>query len=406
MDPSSSGCPFPDALSRALLKPFSMPGEDGYGGRVMARTGDGSAGGEAQIRERSRSHPGWFGGVMGTAALSVAAFRIPTDAGVVSVTSSVVGWIFLTFASVALGVLVVINLLHHTPRGLLLQDIRSSGRGPAYAAVPGAVLTLLLAYEAALPELLDGPGAAWTLLVIALAAAAIDVWLTLVFFTTAIASRGSVESDELSGVWFMPLTVILIASTALARLSVSPHGVVSEIAAPVSVLLLGAGFLLFLFIGALVLGHLVSHALAPQVGIPAAWIMMSPAAASALAFMALPTVIPTLLTSPPMSVSFVTSLMAGALVGFSLWWLGVVGVLTFQLRSEAMSFSPASWSYVFPLGAVAVASGELARTWDSSLMVGVAIAMAALGTAVWVVVFVGSVPWIRRRVAVERQSGE
>jgi tellurite resistance protein TehA-like permease len=357
-------------------------------------------------RERSRSHPGWFGGVMGTAALSVAAFRIPTEAGLVNVASLIVGWTFLIFACMGLLALVVINLIHHTPRGLLLRDVRSPRRGPAYAAVPGAVLTLLLAFEAALPDMLDGPAAAWSLLIVALAAAAVDVWLTLVFFTSVIAHRGSVQTYELSGVWFMPQTVLLIAATALARLSITPHGNIAEIAAPISVLLIGAGFLLFIFVGALVLGHLVSHALAPEVGIPAAWIMMSPAAASALAFMALPTVIPTLMTAPPMSVSFVTSLMAGALVGFSLWWLAVVGVLTFQLRREAMMFSPSSWSYVFPLGAVAVASGELARTWQSSLMIGVAIVMAVLGTAVWLVVFIESVPWIRARLASQVRPGE
>lgn len=343
---------------------------------------------------------------MGTAALSVAAFRIPTDFGPIDPVGLAVGWTFLVLASVGFVLLIVINLIHHTPRSVLLQDIRSPRRGPAYAAVPGAVLTLLLSYEAAMPDLLDGQVAAWTLLIVALGAAGVDLWLTLVFFVSAIAHRGSVESDGLSGVWFMPQTVLLIAATGLARLSVTPHSPISEIAAPTAVLLLGAGFLLFVFIGALVLGHLVGNAMDPAQGIPAAWIMMSPAAASALAFMALPTVIPTLLTSPPMSVSFVTSLMAGALVGFSLWWLAVVGLLTVRMRREAMQFSPSSWSFVFPLGAVAVASGELARTWQSVLMVVIAVVMAALGTAVWAVVFVMSLGWIRRRLATEAGAGE
>lgn len=359
-----------------------------------------------ESRERSRSHPGWFGAVMGTAALSVAAFRIPADVGPIDPVSLVTGWALLILASLGFVLLVVINLIRHTPRSVLLQDITSPRRGPAYAAVPGAVLTLLLAYEAALPGLLDEPVAAWTLLVISLAAAGVDLWLTLVFFVSAIAQRGSVESDGLTGVWFMPQTVLLIAATALARLSVTPHSPISEIAAPTAVLLLGVGFLLFVFIGALVLGHLVGNAMDPAQGIPAAWIMMSPAAASALAFMAIPTVIPTLLTSPPMSVSFVTSLMAGALVGFSLWWLAVVGLLTVRLRSEAMRFSPASWSFVFPLAAVAVASGELARTWQSVPMVVVALLMAALGIVVWGIVLSMSLGWIRARITAEAAAGE
>lgn len=343
---------------------------------------------------------------MGTAALSVAAFRQPGNLVALERTGDIVGWILLTLAILGLLLLVVLNLIHHTPRRVLWQDLRSRDRGPAYAAIPGAVLTVVLAIEAALPSSLDAPWAGWTLLSITLIVSAADLLLTLVFFASAIANRSAIEEDALTGVWFMPQTVLLLAATTLARLSVTPHSGISEIAAPLAVLFLGAGFMLFVFVGALVLGHLIAQPFGHAGGVPAAWIMMSPAAASALAFMALPQVIPTLLTAPPMSVTFVTSLAAGALIGFSLWWLLVVVTLTIRLRRTAMTFTPASWSFVFPLAAVAVASGELARTWDSWLMVGLAVSMAALGTLVWVVVLGKSLRWIRVRLATEASSGE
>lgn len=373
---------------------MDVPGGDGvrrYGGPVSEPS-------SAQELERSRSHPGWFGGIMGTSALAIAAFRLPSEPGVLQSVSTAAGWVLLSLAVLGLAVLVLVNLLHHTPRRILWQDLRSRERGPAYAAVPGAVLTVVLALEAAVPTVADEAWAGWTLLIVALVVSSADVVLTLVFFASAIANRSAIEEDALTGVWFMPQTVLLLSATTLARLSAIPHGSISEIAAPIAVLLLGAGFMLFAFVGALVLGRLVSEPVDPAVGVPAAWIMMSPAAAAALAFMALPQVIPTLLEAPPAFVSFVTSLAAGALVGFSLWWVLVVGVLTIRLRHSVKSFSPASWSFVFPLAAVAVASGELAHVWDSSVMVGVAIGMAVLATIVWVVICGKSLKWLRARL--------
>lgn len=348
--------------------------------------------------ERARSHPGWFAGVMGTSALAVAAFRLPGEPGPIASLSDVVGWILLTLALAGLLMLVLLNLVHHTPRSVLWRDLRSRERGPAYAAVPGAVLTVVLALEAGSPGLLDDLWGGWLLLGITLLVSVVDLFLTWLFFSSVIANRHTIEQDALTGVWFMPQTVLLLSATTLARLSISPHPGIPEIAAPAAVLFLGAGFMLFLFIGALVLGRLVSQPLDPRVGVPAAWIMMSPAAASALAFLALPLVIPALLDAPPLAVTFMTSLMAGALVGFSLWWLIVVGVLTLRLHRIALVFSPASWSFVFPLAAVAVASGELAHVWNSSLMIGIAIAMAALGTIVWLGVLGESLRWLRARL--------
>lgn len=335
---------------------------------------------------------------MGTAALAVAAFRLPGAPGPVQTVSDTTGWILLVVAAAGMVLLCILNLIQHTPRGMLWQDLRSRDRGPAYAAIPGAVLVLVLAVEAGSPGLLDDMWGGWLLLGITLTVSAADLFLTWLFFASAIANRHTIEQDALSGVWFMPQTVLLLSATTLARLSISPHPGIADVAAPAAVLFLGAGFMLFLFIGALVLGRLVAEPLDARVGVPAAWIMMSPASAAALAFLAIPLVIPTLLSAPPLAVTFMTSLVAGALVGFALWWLIVVGALTLRLRRSALAFSPASWSFVFPLAAVAVASGELAHVWDSQLMVVLAIGMAALGTAVWVWILGESLMWIRARL--------
>lgn len=348
-------------------------------------------------RERTRSHPGWFSGVMGTAALSIASFRLPKQAGPGDVVGDVVGWILLAVAVAGLIVIVAVNVLSHTPRQQLWADLRSREEGPAYAAIPGSILTVVLAVQAGLPGLPISSVVGWSLLIITLVVAGADLLLTLVFFSSAIANRGQLEQGALTGVWFMPQTVLLLSATTLARLSVEPGTMIAEIAAPLAVLFLGAGFLLFLLIGALVLGRLISEPLFHTSGIPSAWIMMSPAAASALAFIAIPIVTPTLLGEQATLFGAMMSVFGGALIGFSMWWLMVVGVLTIRLRQEAREFSPASWGFVFPLAAVAVASGELAQTWDSSLMDGLAILMAILGALAWCIVAYSTLRWLMAR---------
>lgn len=351
----------------------------------------------ATAEERARSHPGWFSGVMGTAALATAAFRLPDDAGSVGTISSAFGWILFTLAVLGFLLILVVNAVQHTPWRVIWHEVRSRERGPAYAAVPGSVLMLVLALEAGVTGLQDVPLVGWTLVGLTLLAALADLLLTLVFFSSAIANQGRIEDGALSGVWFMPQTILLLSATAFARLTDSGSADLAAVTAPLAVMFLGAGMLLFLFIGALVLGRLVSAPLTPESGIPAAWIMMSPSAAAALALIAVPLVTPTLLDLPSTSVTPVTGLVAGMLVGFSLWWLLVVVLLTAGAGRAALSFSPASWGYVFPLAAVAVASGGLAATWDSGLMIVIALAMAILGVLSWAVIVVLSLRWIAAR---------
>lgn len=351
----------------------------------------------ASAEERLRSHPGWFSGVMGTASLAVAAFRLPDDAGITETYTRGLGWILVILAILGVIAIVAANIQASTPWPVIWRELRSRQRGPAYAAVPGALLMIVLAIEAGVPTIADYPVVGWILVGVTVVVAIADLLLTLVFFSSAISNPGALEDDAVSGVWFMPQTVLLLSAAAFARLSSTGIADLDDFSAPLAVLFLGAGFVLFVFIGAMVLGRLVAAPLADTSGVPAAWILMSPSAASAVAFMAIPLVAPTLLGLPTTSVTPVTNLVAGMMIGFSIWWLLVVGILTAGQRRAYLTFSPSSWSYVFPLAAVAVASGDLAQAWHSPLMVVVAVLMAILGVASWLVIVVISMRWLAAR---------
>lgn len=348
--------------------------------------------------ERAGPRPGWFGGVMGTAALSVAAFRLPQGGGIVSSVADVVGWALLALASLGFVTLIVVTALMRPSMAALSREILSHERGPGYAAIPGSILVLILAFEAALPDLATMAASGWAIFGIILILAIADVLLTLAIFVSVFSNDGVLDQQALSGVWFMPQTVLLLISTALARLSASPDSVVVDLAAPMAVLFLGAGLLLFLLVGSLVLGRMIAAPIAPADGVPAAWIMMSPTAAAALALITIPLVTPTLMGAEGESVSQVMNLAAGAFVGFSIWWLSVVVILTYRQRRHSLTFSPALWSYVFPLAAVAASSGVLARTWTSSFMVWIAILMLVLAFLSWLMISVKAVHWLRARL--------
>lgn len=343
---------------------------------------------------------------MGTAALAVAAFRLPDDAGVPGTGFRVLGWVLLSVAILAIVAIIVANAQARTSWSVIWGELRSRQRGPAYAAVPGSILMIVLALEAGLPRISNYAAVGWILVMVTVIVAVADLLLTLVFFSSVISNPGASQDDDVSGVWFMPQTVLLLSAAAFARLCTTGSTPLDDFAAPLAVLFLGAGFVLFLFIGTLVLRRLVAAPLAPTSGVPTAWILMSPSAASAVAFIALPGVTPTLLGLPPSSVTPVTTLVAGMMIGFSLWWLLVVGILTAGRGRAYLTFSPSSWSYVFPIAAVAVASADLAQAWSSPLLVVLAILMAILGLVSWIVIGVVSLRWIEARRRSEPQTSK
>jgi len=349
----------------------------------------------AVISLPARAQPGWFSGVMGTASLAVVAFRLPGDLTWANSVGTVVGWVFLGLAVLSLVILLAANLAAPLPRGELAASLGSREWGPAYAAAPGAVLAIVLALQAVAPDVSSSDVAGWLTLVICVAMVAIDLLLTLIVFTSAIINPDALEPNALTGVWFLPQSVLLLASAALAHLSNRPDSSIAEVAAPIAVLLLGAGLIMFLLVGAIVLDRLIAAPFLPVGGLPATWTLMSPSSAASLALLAIPVTVPTLLGQPSTSVTPVTTLMAGALVGFGLLWLLVVATLTARTRGQALSFSPASWGFVFPLAALSVATGSLANSWDAPLMVAAAILMAILGIAVWLVVTCESFRWVR-----------
>ena len=66
-------------------------------------------------------------------------------------------------------------------------------------------------------------------------------------------------------------------------------------------------------------------------------------------------------------------------------------------HARAIEFSPGSWAYVFPLGAISLASADLAVSWDSRLVAGIGIALLVLTSLMWIWVAGNAARWVLRR---------
>lgn len=340
------------------------------------------------------AHPGWFGGVMGTAALSRA--LVATDFGRFEAVAWALSWALLGLALV-MGVAAAAGL----SRSLRRSDDRLRDRvvapvlGPLYAAIPGSVFVLWLALLSHAPHVADSPSARTVVLALVAATLVAGLWLTITFFVAAF-EQEDFEAQSISGTWFLPETVVLLAVLVLFALTEGAQGGLRTSLAAVTIAVTGIGFVLFLLTAALFFSRLVLVRQHHEPGVAAMWIMMSPLSVSSLALGAAAAVLPALVDVPEGTVVALVSLGSGLLWGFGLWWLVASLVLTFHQGRRSLIFSPGSWAYVFPLSAISLASADLARIWGSGLVAGVAVLLVLCTTAVWLMVAVGGVRWLRR----------
>lgn len=341
------------------------------------------------------AHPGWFGGVMGTAALSRA--LVGAHLGPFDRLGTAISWVLMVIAALLFVAAVTAGLLslRHSP-DTLRDRVVSPILGPLFAAVPGGVFTLLLALLGHEPDLLQRPVVRGAVLVLTVLTLLLGFWLTLTFFVAAF-EHDNFEAHSISGTWFLPETVILLGVLVLHALTVSFDGSAAHTLAAATVAVTGAGFVLFILTAALFFSRMVLQRQHHEPGVAAVWILMSPLSVSSLALGAAAASLPHVLPVDGQTVVTLVSLGSGMLWGFGLWWLAAALLLTFHHGRRALAFSPGSWAYVFPLSAISLASADLARVWGSGAVAGLGVALLLFTLAVWAAVAVAGVRWVLRR---------
>lgn len=338
---------------------------------------------------------------MGSAATATVAALQPGRVGFLGGFADVTSSLILGVSILAFLALIVRNfLVRRLGRGLV-GNVRSPRTGPAYATIPGAINVLAVALLRVWPA--TARESWWLLFTLAAVGTVLGLCLTVVFFVGAF-EHEQFEAEDISGIWFIPETVVLLGSYLFAELAPTGPQPIVRTMAVIAVALLGAGGLLFGITAVILVNRLVLHTGVRRTGgAPAMWIMISPLAVTSLALQSVAGGDPMLGGSWTPAVAEVATFAAGALWGFALWWIAAATVVTRHAGRAAMTRTAADWGFVFPSAAMVVATVTLARKWQSWLVEAVGLVLGILLALVWVAVVIGTVRELRRRSA--RSSG-
>jgi tellurite resistance protein TehA-like permease len=339
--------------------------------------------------------PGWFGAVMGTAATATVASLHPGQIGVLTGFANLTATILLIGSIMAFVFLVVRDFLIRGLGRNLAGRLRSPRTGPAYATIPGAINVLAVAVIRVWPATLGGTAGWWLLVTMAGVGSVMGICLTVVFFVAAFEDE-QFQAEDISGIWFIPETVMLLGSFLFAELAPTGPSVAKQGLAVLAVALLGAGALLFGVTAVIFVNRLVLHAGVHRIGASATWIMISPLAVTSLALQSAAGGDPMLGGSLSPAVTEVATFGAGALWGFALWWIAAATVVTRHAGRAALTRTAADWGFVFPSAAMVIATLTLGRRWQSGLVETIGLALGALLALVWIAVLTGTIIGLRR----------
>lgn len=158
--------------------------------------------------------------------------------------------------------------------------------------------------------------------------------------------------------------------------------------------MLGIGFFLFLFVGAIIFVRLAQHPLPPADTTPTFGIFLSAAGLAVSCLLDLGTHAKALglVTEPG-----VFTVGAAALWGFGMWILAIIAIIcVHQLRRGGIPFGLGWWAFVFPLAAYTIGSQKLAGRFPSPLTQGYAMALTILLVLLWVYILVNTLRGVVR----------
>ncbi len=284
--------------------------------------------------------PAYFPFVMATSIISTGTFLLGPP------------WlsrVLLVIASAGLAVVIVAMVLQLALfRPGVAAGFRDPGRVFALFAIAAGINVLGIRLAAAGHPLATA----------ILAGAAAVVWLALTYGVPAsllARSRDSVLGD-VSGTWLLWVVAtqsLSVVASTLVRTWPSQTGLL----APVAVGLWSVGLVLYLLLVSLILQRWLTVPVTPQTLSPPYWILMGATAIIVLAgarILALPAALPVVRAAAGFVEGFSFVLWA-----FGTWWiplLVVLGIWRHVLRRWPLTYEPAWWSMVFPLGMYSVAT--------------------------------------------------
>jgi tellurite resistance protein TehA-like permease len=209
---------------------------------------------------------------------------------------------------------------------------------------------------------------------VAAALVAAGVVLALVvgigFFARVVAHE-ELPVPAISGAWFIPIVVLVLVPSGVARSIALQPTWSSTTALALSTAAWGAGLVLFLLLAPVITWRLITAPSPPPHMAASWWIWLAPAGAGGLGLVALSRLAATVLGEPVAGVAPTFGLLgSSALWGFAVWWALFAGVVVRRTaRAQGgLPFHLGSWGFAFPTAAVAALTIVLGEAWGSSFL--------------------------------------
>ncbi len=336
--------------------------------------------------------PGWFAAVMGTAVMVIAIFVFRAYVPMADT-------LLLLFLSLSLMMMIVFLIpwtlrwlrhfdaakqeLHHPvtaaffptmPISLIIWGIALEKAGP-----------LFLPHETILP-ILQGLWLTGT--------AGITIFAFIILRIHFLEGYAQWKSANLG--WLIPPVSALIVPLLGMSLSAAYAGTpIGETTFIVSLIFLGVGSFLFIFVMGAVFTRYIFHDLLPAHLAPTVWIGVAPTAI--LAVIMVKMVKPVMLFfEVPKEVGSVLGILskitAVSLWGFALFWLLFAVTLTIgHHKKAAIPYAMSWWAFTFPLGSFVVATGVIFGAMGSAFFLWIGLIALAVFGMIWLIVAIRTV---------------
>ncbi|WP_327111461.1 TDT family transporter [Streptomyces sp. NBC_01341] len=356
----------------------TIPSEGGANPAVPALSGLPPRPTDGRVR-RPALAPSWFAAVMGTGIVANAAVTLPHR------------FPGLRTGATAIWVVAVLLLVALTAGYGRQRALRLHAADPMQVQFFGAPAVALLTVGAGALQL--GPqvigaqaalGVGWALWSLGTLLGCVTACTVPYLMIT----RHSFAPDAAFGGWLLPVVPPLVSAATGALLV--PHTPAGE---PRLALLLGCcamfglGLLAVLLVLSMVYSRLVHHAAPTGATVPTVWIGLGALSQAVTGLSLLAGAVPSVLSASYARGAAVLALVGGVgLWGFALLWLALASALTVREFRAGLPFSPAWWSFIFPLGAYVTATSAVGLRSGSQLFGWAAAVLYGLLVAAWIAV--------------------
>ncbi len=325
---------------------------------------------------------------MGTGILAVASYGNPGSVASLTSAAHVAGVTFAVVTAVlALIVLtaVVIRWIRHTDAAM--ADLRHPMRGGMHATLPAALLVLAVTAATVSASATPMTLTTYAVAVLAIAGGLLSFIMGTTFMYMLF--TGDQQVTTVNGAWFIPPVATVIVPMALTPLVPHVDAGTGKVLLGIGYTFYGMGFLLFLLVLGLLFDRLVLHPMPAAPLAPTLWIALGPIAVSSLAAMNLAKAGAGFWGPNAPVVGLISQLFGTVIWGFGLWWLVLAaGLIIRYARTGGIPFHLGWWAFVFPLGAYAAATVNVARAWGSTTLETVGVVLYLLLVAVWATVMI------------------